>query len=650
MSSEEPPGGEDIGWGFPSLSKRGAGQGGDLTQFTMEGDLETFVREVLQNANDAGLEDSDEPVDVTFEIKELADDDLRRFKRAFRWDDWYEQVAAAAENNQIGRRIQQFADGVEEEGSLRLLTVRDENTQGLTGPDAAEPGRGSTNFSALVRDSLESNKDEESAGGKFGLGKAVLRIFSGTSTILFNSVLSEPDPVPYNPRVIGRTRLPQYWKDQTRHNGQGFFGDTSQQDDEHAPAASVWSSDAEELAGALQIDREDYDKPGTSISVVGFRDPVREEPRGVDELAAEIREEAVKWFWPAIVRDELRVSVKTEAETYEGTVDAVPSVRPFVNSLTSSPDEQLEEEGDVVYGYETIDVPDMVDDENVSPPTIEGEAVTSMPSEGAVGLAVRLTEDGDGEFDNSVALVRGSGMVVRYWDRDKLVHGSRGFHAVALGGKARAWLESDETTTDDHLMERFLKDAEPPTHDRWEQTSATRDDYKQGTKRAIDGLHDQISETVGSVVGPNVDRGTLGPELLANRFPITNQGRKTEPETDPRIEGKTHVTYNSEERKWKFEGQVSPLKSEYELTEVTISLRRMGEERQTNDYISIHNFSELSEGCTMTTGEDGYEKRFNVPDDVRTFEFIGWSDPDYRKTKMRLNVDAKVVKKEGGES
>ena len=276
MSSRNILKADEVGWVFPDLRPRGAGQGGDLTQFTMEGELETFVREVLQNANDASDSKSGNPVSVEFKIRDLSGERLENFKEAFRWEQWKAQVNAAARgDNQIVQRIHRFAEQVESEDSLRVLIVEDRHTQGLTGPDEDQPGRGSTNYSALVRDSLESNKDQEASGGKFGLGKAVLRIFSGMSTVFFNSVLSEPDPQPNSPRLIGRTRLPQHWRGDTRHSGQGFFGDTAACSDEFEPPVSLWGTGAQDLAEELQFSREEYDTPGTSIMVVGFRDPGR---------------------------------------------------------------------------------------------------------------------------------------------------------------------------------------------------------------------------------------------------------------------------------------------------------------------------------------------------------------------------------------
>ncbi|QPV61571.1 hypothetical protein I7X12_12455 [Halosimplex litoreum] len=625
---------DEVDWVFPDLRPGGAGQGGDLTQFTMEGELETFVREVLQNANDAAYSDLDDPVEVDFHIQELTGDELSEFKTALRWEKWKAQVESAAdeENSQIARRIERFAEKVEDEDSLRLLTVEDKHTQGLTGPDEDSPDRGSTNFSALVRDSLESNKEEEAAGGKFGLGKAVLRIFSGTSTVLFTSVLSENDPRPDSPRLIGRTKLPQHWKGETRHNGQGFFGDTRTCEGEYEPPASLWGEEAASLADSLHVSRPDHETPGTSVTVVGFRDPSREEPRGTEELAEEIRDEAVKWFWPAIWRGDLRVRAQTSNSTYEGTIDRVPDVEPYIECLESECVKELEETGDVVTESIDISIPDR---ENGDDP--------EMTDDGEVGLAVRLTVEDEQRYTNNVALIRGAGMVVRYWDRNKLVHGNRNFHAVTLGGEARAWLEDEDPTSDDTDVENFLKDAEPPAHDDWEQTDATRDDYKRGTKRTIDDLKSDVEEAISDFVGPNFDRGMRGPQRLANRFPLTNQGTTEEPDGAAKIDGDADIRRNNDSEQWSFSATVTPADDDYELVEVEISLPRMAEERQMqDDFVPIGTFDEVPSGCAMSRRENGKVVVFSVDGNQDEIQLAGHSETDPLGVKTRLNVDGTV--------
>lgn len=633
---------DNIDWVFPNLRKRGAGTGGDLTQFTMSGELETFVREVLQNSNDASYAESDEPVEVGFKIREIEGETFEDFQEAFSWDKWKSQVdAAAGDDNDIARRIKQYADQVEERESIRIVVIEDRYTEGLTGPDEDEPQRSSTNFSALVRDSLESNKSESAAGGKFGLGKAVLRIFSGTSTVLFNSILSEPDPRPDSPRLVGRTRLPQHWRDGTRHNGQGFFGDTTVCENEHDPPTSLWGDDAQELAEKLRINREDSDVPGTSIVIVGFRDPTREEPREVDELAREIRDEAVKWFWPAIWRDDLRVKVGTESTTYDADITQSEEIQDFVDCLEEDTERveerevneiKLEEDERIARVNVPIDIPNK-DDRS------EDE---EMPSDGKVSLSLKLVDEEESQFTNSVAMIRGAGMVVRYWDRSKLVHGNRNFKAVLLGGEARAWTEPDEPSETEKKVETFLQDAEPPAHDNWEQTDATRDDYLQGTKAALNRMFGDAEDVIGSLVSPNFDRGAMGPQLLANRFPVTNQGTSDEPTGDANVEGRVDISRDGSSDRWEFSGKVEPTNDAYEISEVHITLPRMGEERQIqNDYVRVDRFTEFPDSCSQQVSTEDEGRTIVVKDGSKSeIEFSGVSSPDSIGSKTRINVDA----------
>jgi hypothetical protein len=632
MSTDDPVSSEQYGWSFPDLGSRESGQGGDLTQFAIEGDLETFVREVLQNSNDAADPDADEPVEVTFRIKDLEGDALDRYRRAFGWSDWKAQVEAAAEqDNEIARRIRRYVDEIEERGSLRILVVEDRHTQGLTGKDQDTPETDSTNFSALVRDSLESNKSGDTAGGKFGLGKAVLRIFSGVSTVMFNSVFHEPDPRASTPRLIGRCRFPQHYRDGTRHKGQGFFGDLEADDDEHAPAGSVWGDRASALAEALSLERGDDDTPGTSIQVVGFRDLDREERRDLDKLATAIKREAEKWFWPAIWQDQLRVNVKTPDDTYEADIESSSTVRPFLDCVAREESvDELEDDGDVAVDRLELNIPDRVNPD---------DGHESMPDDGLVELATRLTTTDGREYTDSVAFVRGAGMVVRYWDRSKVVHGDRHFHAVALAGLARQWAGSEYEEVDERV-EAFLTDAEPPEHDDWEQTDATRDDYKRGTKRAIDDLKGEIENSISGRVAPNLDRGVRGPDRLANRFPLSNQGVVDTPKGSSNVSGNLNLRRDADTGRWEFDARVSAADAGDVVTSLTVEVPRMGEDGQSNDYVMVDRVPVLPEDWSADYGGDGVEiSGRGGKSDVYV---EGETLPDDVNSQTRLNVEATV--------
>jgi hypothetical protein len=178
--------------------------GGDPTKHAVDQDVETFVREVLQNANDQARDDLLAPVEVRFRFLSLSGEELESFREAIGWDQLHDHLQAVAEMDRgLGHR--QFLDKLDEEEELRLLVVEDRNTTGLVG----EWDDAGSNYTALVRDELYSNKQDDTAGGTYGLGKSVLWTFSGASTVLFDSVLHADDPRT-NRRLIARSKLPTH--------------------------------------------------------------------------------------------------------------------------------------------------------------------------------------------------------------------------------------------------------------------------------------------------------------------------------------------------------------------------------------------------------------------------------------------------------
>jgi len=615
------------GWGFTTSRPTDARYGDDVAKYTMsEGeDLKTFVREVLQNANDAGL-DNDNPVEVNFNIQTLSGDAFDEFCDAIDWESW-SRHARFANDTESGRQIVRHLDQAESEGELRVLTIEDRNTHGLLGAEDADE----KSFTALVRDVLFSSKSGETSGGSYGLGKAVLWLFSGLSMVVFNSNLSQPDPRDDSPRLIARTRLPTHKSDdnETVYQGHGWFGD---QNDDGARPLSVWGDEAKEIAEQLRMERT-TDAPGTSIMVAGFRDPTAEDSLDDDELADRIVEESLSSFWPAIYRDELSVSVETSDGTHDATIENHSEIEPFVECLRSrgSTSEELEESGDVVEAPIALDVPDK----------ISGESTES----GELALCVRMAADREKYERNTVAFVRGAGMVVEYYDRNRVVIGGQNFHGVLLGGNARKWgLEDDSPEASDKDIEDFLYAAEPPRHNEWRRTETLANTYEDGFKVGVEGIRSNVTDQLRSLIAPKVDRGSIGPKRLASRFPIGNGGIKESQSVSHHVTGETDVSFDESHEHWVFSGEIEPANSADELREVTISLNRMGEERQTNDRIPVLSVSSSTMGVRVSMAESNGVQvgRLQIPSGIPSVEFEGFSERDPRQVKTRLNVKAKL--------
>lgn len=469
-------------WYFSELDQKEARQGDIPTKHAFDADVETFVREVLQNANDAGPVNNDEPVQVTFRFEHLeADNGLERFREAFRWEDQFRPHLEAAAEEEQDLSLRQFIENETED--LVLLTIEDHNTQGLSGAEDADE----SNYTALVRDMHRSNKDE-TQGGSHGVGGTVLWAFSGISTVLFTSQpVDERDGPP--PRFVGRSYLPDHVVEDNLHKGYGWFGQPAP--DRRGRHVSVWGEKATAVSERLSADRPET--IGTSLTVVGFREPGESQPTGdaMEEMIERIQTAAVKNFWPAIRRHQLEVYVEgpNDEDPRPADLTTVKSVKPFVEAYEHLYDEEssLGEPGGTANERLTFDFPDRSDG-------------TSTPDEGDVSLAVRTAGPGDEARRNQVAVFRGAGMVVQYVNMDDVAKYGSDFHAVLACGEARTELGADPSFVDGHV-EHLLRAAEPAAHNKWTGTPRLKNQYsgrRVGTVKDLQGglLRDKLRALV----------------------------------------------------------------------------------------------------------------------------------------------------------
>lgn len=580
--------------------------GDDPTKHAVDHDTETFVREVLQNANDQGL-DNDDPVEVTFRFITLRGEDKDEFLDALQWDRGLRDRLAAVAATDHGRGYDQLLDRSDDpERELRLLIVEDRNTTGLTGTWQED-----SNYAALVRDELYSSKQDDTAGGSYGLGKSVLWTFSGASTVVFNSHLHEGDlPGEQSPRLVARTKLPTHRLDgdESAYQGAGWLCRPKRTDDGTRPE-SLWGEEAEHLAERLHVPRPRTS--GTSTLVVEYRDPTRDIRPDLDELADDFVSAAVKYFWPAIYRGDLRVTVETPEESREADVDQVPEIRPFVDCFASRYDgeDTLDTPGDVA----GLDIP------IVLPPRADG---TETP-EGCVRLAARLASPADDDtYVNHIALFRGAGMVVKYYDQRRIAFGDRNFHGVLACGGARV---DRAATASDREIDRFLRFAEPPEHDEWESTENLRDQYQRGFRTALDDMFDTLRDGLRHLVARTNGGGNVLSERVLKRFPIHgNGGRRRRSIASPSVVFDIESQSTFEGDRWHFSGRVSPIEEDFEGWTADVSLTGIGEDGSQYDDVPIASIDAEHDSVT-TTVEDGVA-RIVAGDEAEDVVFEGESD------------------------
>lgn len=599
--------------------------GDDPTKHAVEHDTETFVREVLQNANDQRLDD-ERPVSVRFEFRELTGSDRDSFLSSLNWESELRRRLEAVTGDDRGLNYDRFLKQITSGVPLRLLAVHDRNTTGLTGSWEED-----SNYAALVRDELYSSKQDQTAGGSYGLGKSVLWTFSAASTVLFYSTPGHDVPTvdrPFEPRLIGRTKLPTHRLDSEgpSYQGAGWLCDQEETDAGVRPQA-VEGTQAQELSEMFYLGRPPG--RGTTMLVVGFADPTAEERRETETLGEQFRRAAVKYFWPAINQGDLEVTVDTPDSTLEANVDSVPAVQPFVECYQAEETSQtLSVPGDVA----SINIP-------VNPPPLADG--TETPA-GSVRLATKLATPTDtDDLRNRVALFRGAGMVVKYLNQSRIAYSDRNFFAVLAAGEARC----DNSDMSDDEIDRFLRAAEPPDHDDWRSTENLRNRYRRGYRQTLDGIYDDLREALRYSVARTDRRGEELSERVRGQFPIhgglSHGGGSPQPDAAFKMSGDANFING----RWRLETVIEPTVDEFTEWSATVSLAGVGEDGNTQDDVPL-------EDVTVERGEARVKIRGGtatvVSESSNPVELTGASTAVSDKItgggvgETRLSVEAKV--------
>jgi hypothetical protein len=283
-------------WVFDDAPASGARRAGLAMAHVIPGELDKFVREVLQNARDQRRDE--ETVKVRFTFLEFSGGLKEGFLQALGWDELKPHIENAADEGgvTIGPQLRRALDVVQSE-RLLVLRIEDSGTLGLVGGED-EHGEG-TNFNPLCRDELVTGESSDTRGGSFGLGKSVLWRFSVTSTVLFSSRISQGRRSRL--RLFGRVELPFHVTDGQEWRGQGYWGLEETRPSGKVRAISVWDDEAEEAARQLHLFRGIQLGTGTSILLVGFFEPSGEQPRRARDIGRDVLDSATRWFWPSLI-------------------------------------------------------------------------------------------------------------------------------------------------------------------------------------------------------------------------------------------------------------------------------------------------------------------------------------------------------------
>jgi hypothetical protein len=511
------PATQERGWRFIHRSGFQGRSYGNAALYATPQSIRSLVRETGQNSLDAAV---GKGITLRYTLFELGKESKRReaLLNAICFDDQLrphiEAVAAGGGSKHTAVRL---AAGLEEldasESVLRVLRIEDFGCTGLSGPEFGPEGA----FNALLRDDENSQKKDQMAGGAYGLGSKTLWSCSKELTVLFSSVVHGGNPA--GVRTFGKADLGFHDVDggaEHGYVGAGFFG----------KPVGVDGAESEELPLGHRFLKDsllDRKLPpgetrvhGTTALIIGFHDPTSDEEESVgivNRLCASIAES----FWPAIVLKQLRAHVDwftddNDEPTASHEIDPNAYVPMFAEAfgkhLADDTESKLVKPGDVV------SVPVMLK----VPATRPGAMVEEEhgDSDAECRLLIRLAKPDEEYLLDEIGYARSRAMVVKYQNKRGLTAGARPFHAFLLAGK----LLGDDTSLE--RAERFLRFAEPPSHNDWSLEPGLRARYALGAGKRLSEFFSRVAQELAKHISVPPTASDEAPEMLKD-FRLPNQ-------------------------------------------------------------------------------------------------------------------------------
>ena len=434
-----------------------------------------IVREIIQNSIDARASHTG-PVEVDFLVEELPTPglDLPGLRRA---------LAASVESYAIDdeRYKTQFQRGIlrldaaVKKGQITALTATDRNTTG-----ASDRNGRRDKWHGLTKSVGLSTKDSKDSGGSFGVGKHAPFTATDIRTVLYaTAYYQNGDAGPLSRRFTGKAILVSHTIDGQDYRASGWL----QEED-----SAICDDD---IPAEFQLK-----SPGTHVSILGFDDSK------ANEWASEAKESLVRNFFHALVQGNLKVRI--DDETIE----------------TTNIDQIAKDMGDDVYSVVAVS-------RSAAKETAEIEGI------GQVNLRIIIDDSGE-RSDKTVALVRGSGMMITDQIGNMRVSPSQQMFNIP-----RTWHGFTAIVEClSHGKRSLLREAEGPHHDKISSDNADESDHRAVSK-ALRALGKWIRDSIEKHAKPLDPATSDNAEEMAELLPL--QGDGTRKSFDPG-KGKWEIT------------------------------------------------------------------------------------------------------------
>ena len=605
-----------LNWTFGKRGLDGENQGADPSLHSISDiDTERFVREAIQNSNDAINDYAEEEGEIVFNVTTIENTEeeksFDKFADMIDLKGLAKHIEGQADTT-AGKRTKPYLEKIKDEEKIRVLKIEDRGATGLTGPERSDPGEGSK-FADLVRNVETTTKatgtGTKSPGGSNGVGKLVYWAFSGLSTALFYTDPIDTEEGEWEPKLIGRSKISNPEVEGETRKASGYFG-IREEKDRGIRGNAYRGEDIADKAEELHVGRKKGSK-GTSISILGFNDPANEDRRDNSELLSDIRDAAAKNFWPTMIADELEVYTQksgkdqdlVEAGDNDDLEHFIDCYRAYLDDRTK---DKLESKGDIVKKGIELEIPNRKDAE-------------ATPESAEMDLVVKQVEEESNKLQGHIAMFRGPGMIIRYRDLSRLT-GAKPFYAILVAGEAKTLGEASE---EDKALDRLLKMAEPTEHNKWDTTQNLKSEYVRGAPNrtgfgVINDIDQKVKETLRKVVTPEIEETRKGADSLGRRFLMDGSNIKDRESRPIHFEGGKKYREDGKyvrERTARIEEE---FEEDFDRWEVRIELVSLGEDGSSSENLPV---SKVECENADRIEDDGEDKILVFSPNKRSTEF-----------------------------
>ena len=393
---------EKFGWVLSTSQPLNPSTTNDFFAYQPDGltDEEVIARETIQNTIDAGRRIPG-VTELEFHKLEIKGEKKKQLMDRLKINEVFgkARMKAFGEDTESPKFYPNVSDFLNEEEELKAVLISDFNTTGLSGEFGQHENEDF--FSKLVTSTNMGGKDgkDSTSGGSFGIGKTIFSRSSKIHTVIYHSTFKASKKSIHSKEEVSRRLLisgtyPAHkFKDSApeskfkNYTGFGYYGVLNEADPTWVEP--LVGEDAKELWGEL-------------VGLFNVKDPIRaDEKYGTDILIlmSDIDHDKVKkatedYFFPAIVDKEIQIKFidkqkKTTFPEPESRKDLDQFVTLWGRAKNKTKDEK---ENSLCKNIRKI----------------------SRKKIGWYAFEVAEKDEKDSQYSNSVALVRNTGMVIRY--------------------------------------------------------------------------------------------------------------------------------------------------------------------------------------------------------------------------------------------